>query len=201
MEASEAAKVENIDPEIVPESDSKAMVLLSGGLDSAACLAFLNSQGISSSSLFIDYGQSAARLEYQSALAISEFYKVPLRRIAVSGFQQWGVGFVPGRNAFLLHTALMAVTFQKGMVAIGIHSGTTYSDCSDYFLRQMQSLFDIYADGRIFVTAPFLYWTKGEIWELCHKMNVPFELTYSCEAGNEQSCGQCLSCIDRGGLI
>src|SRR5688500_19426671 len=65
------------------------------------------------------------------ALTISDFYKVRLNHVTVVGFRRWGVGFVPGRNAFLLHTALMAVTFQKGMVAIGIHSGTAYRDCSE----------------------------------------------------------------------
>jgi 7-cyano-7-deazaguanine synthase len=95
----------------------------------------------------------------------------------------------------------MAVTFQNGMVAIGIHSGTEYRDCSDYFLRQVQSSFDVYTEGRIFISAPFLHWTKKEICEYCRTMKVPFELTYSCEAGHDQPCGQCLSCIDRGFLI
>jgi 7-cyano-7-deazaguanine synthase len=201
MEKIEGASIKNTDPRDVQEFDNEAMVLLSGGVDSAACIAFLQSQNIRASGLFINYGHSAAKQEYQAAVAISEFYKAPLKHIAVSGFQQWGVGFVPGRNAFLLHTALMAVSFKKGMVAIGIHSGTAYRDCSDYFLRQMQSSFDIYAEGRIHVSAPFLHWTKKEIWDYGRKMSVPFELTYSCEAGRDQACGQCLSCIDRGFLI
>jgi len=200
IQAIEAGQVKKTELEVVPECGNEAIVLLSGGLDSAACLAFHQSQNCCSS-LFIDYGQFAARKEYQAAADISDFYKVPLKYIRVTGFPQWGVGFVPGRNAFLLHTALMAVTFQKGMVAIGIHSGTAYRDCSDYFLRHMQSSFDIYARGRIHVSAPFLRWTKIEIWEYCRTMKVPVELTYSCEAGHDQPCGQCLSCIDRGFLV
>ena len=94
---------------------SQAMVLLSGGMDSAACLAFLQSQNVRSSCLFINYGQPAAAREYEAASAISEFYKVLLRCVTVSGFRKWGVGFVPGRNAFLLHTALMATDFPSGI--------------------------------------------------------------------------------------
>ncbi len=182
-------------------SEYDGMVLLSGGVDSSACLAFLQNQSIRVSCLFINYGHSAAKQEYSAASAVANFYKVPLRQVAVSGFQQWGVGFVPGRNAFLLHTALMAATFKKGIVAIGIHSGTAYLDCSDYFLRQMQSSFDVYTNGRISISAPFLHWTKREIWEYCLQVGVPFELTYSCEAGHEHACGRCLSCVDRGLLV
>ena len=83
------------------EISNEVIVLLSGGIDSAACLAFHESQNSCSSGLFINYGQAAAEREYQAALDISDFYKVPLKRIAITGFRQWGVGFVPGRNAFL----------------------------------------------------------------------------------------------------
>lgn len=197
----EATKSKSVEPEIIAHFDGKAVVLLSGGVDSAACLAFLQNLKIRASGLFVDYGHSAAKQEHLAALAISDFYRVPLKRIVVSGFQQWGEGFVPGRNAFLLHTALMAVHFKNGIVAIGIHAGTRYSDCSDLFLRQMQSSFDVYTSGRIFVSAPFLHWTKTEIWEYCRRMKVPIELTYSCEAGHERPCGRCLSCVDRGLLI
>ena len=197
----EEIDIKGYDRHEVHEFEYDGMVLLSGGVDSSASLAFLKNQNIHLSCLFVDYGHSAANQEYSAALAVANFYSVPLRQITVSGFQRWGAGFVPGRNAFLLHTALMAATFIKGIIAIGIHSGTAYSDCSDYFLRQMQSSFDVYTNGRISISAPFLCWTKTEIWEYCLQVGVPLELTYSCEAGHAQACGQCLSCIDRGLLI
>src|SRR5690348_11649637 len=128
MQTSEAANIGHTDPQ-GKEFDNEAMVLLSGGVDSTACLAFLRSQNTRSSCLYINYGHSAANKETRAALEVSAFYGVHLKQIAVSGFPQWGAGFIPGRNAFLLHTALMATPFKKGIVAIGIHSGTAYSDC------------------------------------------------------------------------
>lgn len=181
--------------------NSEAVILLSGGVDSAACLALFSALGIRSTCLFVNYGHDAAIQESRAAAAISRFYRVSLHQITVSGLRKWGAGFVPGRNAFLLHIALMAVTFQKGLIASGIHAGTTYSDCSAYFLRQMQASFDIYTNGRIWACAPFLHWKKPDIWEYCLSNKVPVELAYSCEAGTDPPCGECLSCLDRGHLI
>jgi 7-cyano-7-deazaguanine synthase len=177
-----------------------ALILLSGGIDSSVCLTFLQAQGRDISSLFIDYGQSSAKEERAAALSISDFYKVPIKVVEVSGFRQWGAGYVKGRNAFLLHTALMAAEFSTGLIALGIHVGTSYVDCSEYFVRQTQASFDIYTDGRVRVHAPFLSWNKREIWEYGRSVGLPFDRTYSCETGGVRPCGQCTSCIDREAL-
>jgi len=177
-----------------------ALVLLSGGVDSSVCLAFLQAQGLEINALFVDYGQSSAKEERAASLAVGDFYKVPIKVLEVSGFRRWGVGYITGRNAFLLHTALMAAEFSTGIIALGIHAGTSYVDCSEYFVRQLQASFDIYTDGRVRIHAPFLNWNKKEIWEYGRSVGVPFERTYSCETGGKSPCGQCTSCIDRRAL-
>ena len=103
---------------------------------------------------------------------------------------------MPGRNAFFLHAALMAFKYTTGIIAIGVHSDTPYYDCSEQFIRDMQLSFDLYTDGRVGIGAPFLHWNKRDIWEYCHSKKVPIQLTYSCELGRDQPCGQCLSCKD-----
>jgi 7-cyano-7-deazaguanine synthase len=181
-------------------SDKEAMVLLSGGIDSTACVAFYLSQGFSLSALFVDYGQLSSHSESEAAAAVSEHYRIPLRRTAISGLRQRSGGYIPGRNAFLLFNALLAFRSDAGIIGIGIHSGTTYQDCSEQFVKQMQSSFDLYTDGRISIGAPFLRWNKLEVWHYSQDAGAPLHLTYSCELGRQQPCGECLSCKDTEAL-
>lgn len=76
------------------------------------------------------------------------------------------------------------------MIAIGIHEGPQYLDCSERFLKSIQAVVDGYADGRIRVAAPFLKWSKQIIWEFCKEVGVPVDSTYSCEKGGVRSVWQ-----------
>jgi len=174
----------------------RVTVLLSGGIDSTACIPYYRIKQFSVSGLFINYGQLASPKEDSAAARVCRHYEIPLQRIVVSGYENLSGGYVVGRNAFLLHVALMAFNHHAGIIALGIHSGTQYVDCSEGFLRHMQMSFDLYASGRIRVDAPFLHWNKREIWEFCREATVPLELTYSCENGLDQPCGKCASCQD-----
>ena len=82
-----------------------------------------------------------------------------------------------------------------GMIAIGIHAGTDYSDCTADFIASMQRVADTYYDGRVQIVAPFLRWTKRDIWQYAQD-RIPLSHTYSCERGLAQPCGGCLSCLD-----
>jgi len=173
-----------------------AWVLLSGGIDSSACVSFYMDQGFSTEGVFIDYGQIALPREIRAAESIAEHYRIPLNKFKWSGGQQKKSGFICGRNAFLLFSSLMELPQETGILAIGIHSGTTYQDCSMSFVRKMQGLFDAYTHGRVQIGTPFLKWLKGDIWHYSKSRGVPLTLTYSCERGEDQPCGHCLSCRD-----
>lgn len=179
-----------------PRPAGRVTILTSGGIDSTACIPYYRTKGFSVTGLFVDYGQLASSKEEAAAAAICSHYEIPLQRIVVTGYENISSGYVVGRNAFLLHVALMAFEHPAGIIALGIHSGTGYVDCTEDFLRHMQTSFDIYVDGRIRVDAPFLNWNKREIWEFCRKSGAPLKLTYSCENGVEQPCGKCASCRD-----
>jgi 7-cyano-7-deazaguanine synthase len=178
----------------------EVMVLLSGGIDSTSCVAFYLNQGLSVSALFVDYGQLSSHLENEAAAAVCEHYGITLQKTAISGLRQRSGGYIPGRNAFLLYAALLAFRSDTGIIGIGIHSGTTYQDCSEQFVEEMQSSFNLYTDGRVCIGAPFVRWNKLEVCHYSQTAGVPLHLTYSCELGRKQPCGECLSCKDTEAL-
>lgn len=171
-------------------------VLLSGGVDSAACAAFYLEQGFLVHGLFVDYGQAAARRESKAARAIAAHYNIPLGLLRWHGQREKREGLILGRNAFLIFGALMELPEDVSVLAIGVHSGTDYLDCSPPFVETAQSLIDAYTGGTLQLGVPFLNWSKSDIRSFCKSRLVPVELTYSCERGVAQPCGTCLSCRD-----
>lgn len=172
------------------------VVLVSGGVDSAACIDFYRRQRLNVSGLHLTYGQPAARQEAAAAKAVADHYGIPLAFTRLEGARRKSDGELLGRNAFLLFAALMETRARAAILAMGIHSGTPYYDCSPGFFSSVQTIIDGQCDGRIRVVAPFLEWTKKDIWDYCLEHRVPVELTYSCERGLVQPCGVCLSCRD-----
>jgi 7-cyano-7-deazaguanine synthase len=181
-----------------PASD--VLILLSGGLDSTACISFFQRQALSVRAMFVDYGQLSASRERHAARAIAAFYEVPLLEVRCGGSSKPS-GCVQGRNAFLLLLALVETQMKSGLLSIGIHSGTAYWDCQPEFATTMQTLLEGYSNGRVRLNLPFIKWTKRDIWDFCHSANVPVELTYSCELGRDQPCNDCVSCDDRKRLL
>jgi 7-cyano-7-deazaguanine synthase len=179
-----------------PADSTNALILLSGGIDSTACVHFYLSQGLTVEALFIDYGQAAAAQEARAAAAIAAHYHVLLRTLTCKGASQKTAGLIPARNAFLIFAGLLELDSTSGLLALGIHAGTPYFDCSELFLEDAQTLVDGYADGRIRLAAPFLNWQKSQIWDYCLASQVPIDTTYSCELGRQQPCSQCMSCED-----
>lgn len=176
--------------------DIQTLVLLSGGIDSSATLHYFLRQGYKVTALFVDYGQLARTEEGRAALKVTSFYGVAFRTIKVKGLTNATEGFIRGRNAFLLYTALMAFEGPSGLVSFGVHSSTTYPDCSRVFVDQIQTVYDLYSNGAIKIHAPFIDWTKAEIVEYCIENKLPLNFTYSCEMGGNSPCKKCLSCRD-----
>ena len=176
-------------------SPGTCLVLASGGVDSTTLLWLCVEQGMEPSALFIDYGQAAAQSENMAVARLSSHLGVSYRRVRYDG-SKFGSGEIRGRNAYLLHTALMEFPGQSGVVVLGIHAGTGYEDCSPEFVDVMRCSFELHTGGAIAVVAPFLHWTKQEVYGLAARLGVPFEETYSCEAANIP-CNRCRSCIDR----
>jgi len=140
-------------------------VLLSGGIDSAACVALYKSQNCAVTGIHIDYGQPAALYEERAARLIASHYGVPLYTLTWSGLRAKGPGEILGRNVFLLSAAVMEIDTPCAIIAMGLHAGTPYYDCSEHFLALVQRMYDAYSNGRIQVAAPFVQWTKQQLWQ------------------------------------
>lgn len=172
------------------------LLLLSGGIDSTACLHFYKDQFSEVDCLFVDYGQPALDMERRAVRSISDYYSINLKELQISGSLEQKDGEFFGRNALFLTLALTQFRAKSGLIAIGIHAGTGYDDCSFDFKRSMQGLFDQYKSKSVEVGAPFINWTKNEIWDYCREIKIPLNLTYSCELGLEQPCNKCKTCKD-----
>jgi 7-cyano-7-deazaguanine synthase len=172
-------------------------ILLSGGVDSACLLALCAERRQHPvEALFVDYGQAAARPERNAAIAVAGAFDAELRRAQVD-IGQIVEGEIPGRNALLVHLALATAGRAPATIMLGIHAGTPYVDCSPAFVDAMQRSLDVHRDGTLQLVAPFVAWSKSEVYAYARAMSVPLELTYSCEAGQVPPCGACPSCRDR----
>lgn len=180
-----------------PESQ-RVTVLFSGGMDSMACAHFYLEARAEVDALFIDYGQMSASREWDAALRLARQFNIPLSKICVQHLSPMvsESGFIQGRNMGLIILGLMNSSPDSCIIALGIHGGTEYCDCSSEFVHLAQRILDFYTGGKMKIGAPFVDWNKVEIAVYCHFYRLPVDLTYSCELGLNQPCGKCKSCKD-----
>jgi 7-cyano-7-deazaguanine synthase len=186
--------------EMMDKDNINVLILLSGGIDSTAIVHYYLSQKFRVKALFVDYGQISSRMEFKSARNVSRYYSIELIALKFSSQQKFSDGEIQGRNAFLVMAALLSNPTAKGLVAIGIHSGTFYYDCSDLFVKGINGILNGYTNGQLTLDAPFIKWDKRMIFNYCREYSVPINLTYSCENGADIPCGKCRSCLDRSAL-
>ncbi len=205
----------------------KAVVLLSGGLDSATALYLARSRGWRCACLIIDYGQRHRR-EVESAKRIARAagcrfrllrirfpwggsaltdrrVRVPLSRSAREIGRGIPATYVPARNTVFLSLAL---AWAEGTGADSVFIGANaldssgYPDCRPGYYRAMQRAARLGtragAEGRgIRIEAPLIRMRKRQIIRLGSRLGVPYELTWSCYVGGRRPCGRCDSCILR----
>jgi 7-cyano-7-deazaguanine synthase len=182
---------------MVTKQKPSTLILLSGGIDSTACIRYYLELNFNVTGLFIDYGQRSRNLERNSAIHVANHYNVTLDDISLSNKNDFAPGEIRGRNAFFLMTALLVYPKFKGIISMGIHAGNPYYDCSQRFIKDITTLLDAYSSGEVRFDAPFITWDKRAIYDYCIKEDVPIHLTYSCQNGSLPPCGQCDSCKDR----
>lgn len=203
-------------------NDRLAVVLLSGGLDSATVLAEAVHQGFVCHSLAVDYGQrhrselaAAARVSRELGALSHKQVKVDLRAIGGSALtddievptelaEGIPVTYVPARNTLMLSLALgYAEVLGAQDLFIGVtavdYSG--YPDCRPEFIAAFEKLAALATragvEGAQFrIHAPLIDLRKSEIVQHGTELGVDYALTVSCYQADEQgrACGLCDSC-------
>jgi len=203
----------------------KAVVLLSGGLDSAVTLACSLNDGNETMALSFRYGQRHVR-ELDAAKAVAKHYRIKhiVTDIDLSSFASSLIGnskdigkdrkdigrdipdtYVPARNMIMMSVAAgLCESVGAEMIYIGANSVdySGYPDCRKEFFEAFGNMIakgtKAGVEGRpIKIMTPILELPKPEIIKLGMKLKAPLHLTWSCYDGLERPCGRCDSCVIR----
>ena len=209
----------------------RAVVLLSGGLDSATALAIARSEGFTCHALSVDYGQrhgaelEAARRVAQALGAVEHrVMRVDLAGIGGSALTDHSIAvperptpgipltYVPARNTMLLSLALAwseVLDSRDIFVGVNVIDFSGYPDCRPEFIAAFEKLAALATKAGVEgkatkVHAPLIALSKSEIIRRGTALGIDYGLTVSCYQADEQgrACGRCDSCrLRREGFI
>ncbi|MES9829476.1 MAG: 7-cyano-7-deazaguanine synthase [Candidatus Thiodiazotropha sp.] len=185
--------------------------LASGGLDSSLITMLSLEEGVDVYPLFVDYGQLAANKEWETCLAVHEKFGFPepdymdlsgFGKLIISGLTSpekhiKEEAFTPGRNLlFLLAASSYAVQKGASAVSIGLLSEelSLFPDQTGVFLGKAELAIEEAMGQKISVVAPLLEFKKADVIALAKEKGLIG--TYSCHAGAEVPCGECISCME-----
>jgi len=209
------------------ETKSRAVVLLSGGMDSCVCAA-LAAREFDAAAVHISYGQRTEERERRAFLGICDRLgihdKLAVRNEALQAIGGsaltdpdiavpespvigHGIGhgipvtYVPFRNA---HFLSVAVSWAEVLGAEKVYIGAVeqdssgYPDCRPAYYRAFNEVVKTGTkDGRIEIVTPLIGLRKSEIVTLGLELGAPFDLTWSCYSREDRACGVCDSCVLR----
>ncbi|MEM6451423.1 MAG: 7-cyano-7-deazaguanine synthase QueC [Cyanobacteria bacterium P01_D01_bin.105] len=208
-----------------------AVVLLSGGLDSATCAAQAIADGYRVIALSFDYGQRHER-ELSAAKAIVQALSIQNHHVVSVNLAQWGGSsltddnmdvptegvmgadvipstYVPGRNTVFIAIALSLAEAQNAeAIYLGINAVdySGYPDCRPEYLAAFQNLATLSSKAGLEghapdLVAPLVMDSKADIVQRALRLGVPIEKTWSCYEGGPQPCGLCDACRIRDAAL
>jgi 7-cyano-7-deazaguanine synthase len=205
------------------EAKKRAVVLLSGGMDSCVCAA-LAVRDYTPAALHISYGQRTEDRERQSFLAICQRLNIQdklivrneaLRAIGGSALTDENIAvpashaighdipvtYVPFRNAHFLAVAVSwAEVLGADKILIGAveQDSSGYPDCRPAYYEAFNQVIQAGTkEGTIEIVTPLIHLRKAEIVRLGLELGAPFDLTWSCYSRQDRACGVCDSCVLR----
>jgi 7-cyano-7-deazaguanine synthase len=198
----------------------RALVVLSGGMDSATLLYHLIAEDHDVRAITFDYRQRHRR-EVYAARHLAACVRVPYEVVefelpfgrdnALTGGRvpvphghyedaSMRATVVPNRNMTLVAVATASAIAQGcSAVAYGAHAGdhTIYPDCRPAFVDAMRAALAVCHYEPIALLTPFLHWSKREIAWRGAGLGVPFASTWTCYEGGAVHCGRCGACVER----
>jgi len=201
----------------------KAVVLVSGGLDSATVLATANDQGYDCYALSFDYGQRQIS-ELNAARAVAKAHGAIDHKVVRLSLNDFGgsaltddsidvpeeetegipVTYVPARNTVFLSLALgWAEVLGADEIFIGVNAVdySGYPDCRPEFIEAYEKMANLATKAgvegqKLSIQTPLMSLTKAEIIKLGTSVGVDYSLTVSCYQADDdgQACGKCDSC-------
>lgn len=201
----------------------KAIVLLSGGLDSATTTAQAISDGYEVIALSFRYGQRHDR-ELEAAQVLAKHFSLSQHFIVDVNLAQWGgsaltdqaievptegiqadvipITYVPGRNTVFIAIALSLAEAQSAeAIYLGINAVdySGYPDCRPEYLAAFQTLAQLSSKAGLEgkapkLVAPLVMDSKTDIVKRAIALSVPINETWSCYQGGKEPCGACDSC-------
>ena len=206
---------------------SKAVILLSGGLDSTTVLAIAKEQNYDCYALSFDYGQKQ-RSELESSIAIAKKSNVIEHRIMKISLNDIGgsaltdkdisvpkfsdsddipITYVPARNTIFLSFALAwaeVVDCQTIFIGVNALDYSGYPDCRPEFIEAFETMANLATKqsvegDKIQIKTPLINMTKAEIIKKGLSLGVDYSETTSCYDANSlgEACGQCDACVLR----
>lgn len=198
----------------------KALLLLSGGIDSAVCSWWARRQGWDLLPLTVDYhlrptAEVRAVRDLLNAAGIGKLVQVPLPFLKdVSDLRKEGLSnpllegapdaYIPARNLIFYAVAGYYAETLGAPLIVGGHNGIdpdTFPDSSPDFFTHVNSLYRLglwsYGRERVSIKLPLAGKPKEEVVEMGLELGVPFEVTWSCYFDGAKHCGRCPSCVER----
>ncbi|OGF46405.1 MAG: 7-cyano-7-deazaguanine synthase QueC [Candidatus Firestonebacteria bacterium RIFOXYC2_FULL_39_67] len=206
-------------------ANKKAVILLSGGLDSTTTLYYAKAKGFKCFCLLFDYGQRHKK-ELKAAVKLAKMnkciyivvkialpwsksaltdrkVKVPVKNKQIG--KDIPVTYVPARNTiFLGFAASYAESIGAKKIFIGANAldYSGYPDCRPNYIKAYEKAVNLgtksgVSGNKLKIETPLINLTKAEIIKLGIKLKVPYELTWSCYNGGKKPCGVCDSCLLR----